>query len=89
MLHAPDGMDLQSVIVHLANKNGFPLSLKHFLLLHRGERSTIFTRVQCSYDINIIKIDSLDPDDVNIGSAKDPISKAYFKVLMKMPGSGE
>jgi hypothetical protein len=45
--------------------------------------------VQRSYAKNIIKIDSLDPDDVNIGSAKDPISKAYFKVLMKLPGSGE
>jgi hypothetical protein len=45
--------------------------------------------VQRSHAKNIIKIDSLNPDDVNIGSAKDPISKAYFKVLMKLPGSGE
>ena len=51
--------------------------------------SSMFTRVQRSYAININKIDSLELDDVNIGGAKVPVSKSYRESLMKLLGINE
>lgn len=49
----------------------------------------IFARVQRSYAVNITKIDSLEPDEVNVGGAKIPLSKSYREPLMKMLGISE
>jgi len=51
--------------------------------------SSMFIRVQRSYAINITKIDSLEPDDVNIGGTKVPLSKSYRQSLMKLLGINE
>jgi len=51
--------------------------------------STIFTRVQRGYAVNITKIDSLEPDDVNIDGAKVPVSRSYREPLMKLLGISE
>ena len=49
----------------------------------------MFMRVQRSYAVNITRIDSLEPDDVNIGGAKVPVSKSYRESLMKLLGIHE
>ena len=51
--------------------------------------SSMFTRVQRSYAVNITKIDSLEPDDINIGGAKIPVSRSYREPLMKILGISE
>lgn len=51
--------------------------------------SSMFTRVQRSYAVNITRIDSLEPDDVNIGGTKVPVSKSYREPLMKLLGISE
>jgi DNA-binding LytR/AlgR family response regulator len=51
--------------------------------------SNIFARVQRSFAVNITKIDSLEPEEVNIGGSKIPLSKSYREPLMKLLGIRE
>ena len=51
--------------------------------------TSMFVCVQRSYAVNITRIDSLEPDDVNIGGAKVPVSKSYRESLMKLLGINE
>lgn len=50
---------------------------------------SIFVRVHRSFAVNITKIDSLEPEEVNIGGSKIPLSKSYREPLMKRLGINE
>jgi len=46
----------------------------------------MFMRVHRSFAVNLLKVDSLEPDDVVVSGLKVPVSKTYRDELMKILG---